>query len=130
MNDELRERLAAYAHDAWAGWMKYQFEQGGCEMIRLFENTTQEVWVMSPSSYTRWQRQMNTPYADLPESEKDSDRVEASKILKAVTEGILKDFYYKVCQYTKTTNTENAARVVRTAMRRVLSEMGIETTKP
>ncbi len=29
----------------------------------------------------RWTRQMNTPYADLPENEKESDREEADKII-------------------------------------------------
>jgi len=32
----------------------------------------------------RWQRQMNTPYAELPEEEKNSDREEADKVLQLI----------------------------------------------
>lgn len=30
----------------------------------------------------RWQRQMNTPYNELPEEERNSDRDQAEKVLK------------------------------------------------
>jgi len=71
-NDEIREALAAYAHEAWSGWMQYLFgkcaEEGGTLII--------PVWAVA-----RWTRQMSTAYADLPESEKASDRAEADKML-------------------------------------------------
>lgn len=82
MQDEHRELLAAYAHEAWAGWMRYMFERGGSIAEVAVNGEQMECWVMSPSSFVRWQRQMNTPYADLPESEKESDRAEADKIRK------------------------------------------------
>ena len=79
MQNELREKLAAYSHEAWAGWMRYMFEKGGSE-YQLFD-TGLKAWVMLPQKNERWQRQMNTPYAELPESEKASDRTEAEKML-------------------------------------------------
>lgn len=79
--DEFREELAAYAHAAWSGWMKYLFEK--CEEAE----STRAVFYNGPGtvipveSVTRWVRQMTTLYAELPENEKDSDRAEADKIL-------------------------------------------------
>jgi hypothetical protein len=43
-------------------------------------------WTMPAWAVERWQRQMKTAYADLPESEKKSDRDEADKMLKVVDE--------------------------------------------
>lgn len=78
-DDELRERLAEYAHEAWSGWMRYMFDNGGYDLFGV--DGTQVSWVMHLDKYKRWQRQMRTPYADLPESEKASDRAEADKML-------------------------------------------------
>lgn len=72
MNDKLRERLAEYAHNTWAGWMEYMFSE--CEH--------REGGIFMPAwAYERWTRQKDTAYADLPESEKRSDREEADRIL-------------------------------------------------
>jgi hypothetical protein len=74
MTTHLIEAMAAYAHAAWSGWMRYLFsnctenEDGTC---------TIPAWAVE-----RWKRQMNTPYDLLPESEKESDRVEADCILR------------------------------------------------
>ncbi len=80
---ELREALAAYSHDqAWAGWMVYMFQNGGVRKEIEYENGRWvTVWIMAPEKYDRWQRQMKTPYATLPESEKTSDRAEADKMM-------------------------------------------------
>ena len=77
----VRERLAEYAHEAWSGWMKYMFEHGGQIWLGIDAYPTRS-WIMGSEKYDRWRRQMNTPYADLPESEKESDRAEADKILR------------------------------------------------
>jgi hypothetical protein len=74
MSDELVERLANYAHEAWSGWVKYQFEKGVINQDGTF---TMPKWAVD-----RWQRQMNTPYAELPEEEKNSDRLEADKMVE------------------------------------------------
>ena len=68
-----REELAEYAHEAWSGWMKHMFKMG------MFMDG---VWVMPKILVERWHRQMNTPYDDLTETEKDSDRAEADKMLE------------------------------------------------
>jgi hypothetical protein len=71
--EEIREALAAYAHEAWAGWMRYQFEKGA--------PTGDGGMVVPAWAVERWTRQVGTPYAELPEAEKASDRAEADKIL-------------------------------------------------
>lgn len=76
---EIRERLAAYAHEAWSEWMRHQFERA--TMLEdgplLFVGAA----LILKGDVDRWKRQMRTPYADLPEDEKASDRVQADKIL-------------------------------------------------
>lgn len=76
-NDDLREALAAYAHDeAWSGWMHWLFEKGTQNKDGTF--TIEAFWV------ERWRRQMGTAYASLSETEKASDRTEADKIMAIV----------------------------------------------
>jgi hypothetical protein len=78
-DDYLIEKLAALAHRQWSGWMQYLF--GKCE-DQQFDGRTQKVipaWAVE-----RWQRQMTTPYAELPEKEKESDREEARRVLAAL----------------------------------------------
>lgn len=70
---DLREELAAVAHQQWSAWMKYQFEKGYPGLGGS--------WSMPGQFVDRWKRQMNTPYADLPEAEKVSDREEADLYL-------------------------------------------------
>lgn len=75
--DDTKERLAAYAHEAWSGWMAYLFSRcagadGG---------------VLIPQSLVdRWKRQSETPYAELPEGEKASDRKEAAVMLAIISQ--------------------------------------------
>ena len=69
-----REQLAALVHEQWAGWMKYQFE-------RSIERDDGSVEIPA-HLVARWKRQMNTAYVDLPETEKESDRAEADRILR------------------------------------------------
>lgn len=80
MNEVLREELAAYAHEAWTGWMLYLFEKSRYDSERGTVTIPREL-------VDRWTRQMQTDYADLPEAEKESDRKEADRML-VLMEGI------------------------------------------
>lgn len=71
--DELREALADMEHERWSGWMRYLFDL--CE-IHADGSVT-----IPANSANHWRRQIATPYADLSEREKDSDRKEVDKIL-------------------------------------------------
>jgi hypothetical protein len=70
----LLEALSDYAHGAWSGWMSYMFSKS----VRNEDGS-----VTIPASLVeRWTRQMSTPYWMLPENEKDSDRMEAKKMME------------------------------------------------
>jgi hypothetical protein len=75
MND-LREQLAALDHEQWAGWMNYLFEKS--------EEGEDGSVIIPKLLVLRWKRQMNTPYTDLSEDEKESDRAEADKVLRLI----------------------------------------------
>ena len=73
----LREKLAAYGHDeAWAGWMQY--------MLSLCATNEDGTMTIPADKVDRWTYQMNTDYADLPESMKPSDREQADHILAII----------------------------------------------
>lgn len=78
----LREQLAALAHKLWSGWMVYMFSKGYFRVLDLDE-LTQTAFVLPAELRSRWERQMRTAYADLPEGEKESDRQEADKMIAA-----------------------------------------------
>lgn len=73
---ELREALAGLCHAQWSGWMVYLFS-------RCFF-TSDGAAFMEVSDTRRWQIQMNTQYDDLSESEKESDRIEADRIIELI----------------------------------------------
>ena len=70
---EKREALAAYAHKAWSGWMRWMFDRCSPQD----DGST----IVPAGLVSRWVRQMNTSYADLPDNEKESDRQEADEML-------------------------------------------------
>ena|ERR1700682_91804 len=63
---ELIEILADIEHERWSGWMRW-----------MFDNWTED-------NIARWKMQMVTPYSDLPEYSKESDRKEVRKTLEAI----------------------------------------------
>ena len=67
---EVVEALAERAHIAWSGWARWMIAQ----------------W--SPEAVARWERQIATPYADLSETEKMSDRVEARIYLEVINQAL------------------------------------------
>lgn len=72
--DELIERLAAQAHESWAGWYGW--------MAAHWADETPN----GEPYRTRWVRQAATPYDQLTEAEKESDRIEARKFLAVMRE--------------------------------------------
>lgn len=68
------EIIADRVHDVWSRWMKYQFSK--CIVNKDGSMTIPKELV------DRWQKQIDTEYNDLPESEKLSDRVIADEYLE------------------------------------------------
>jgi len=75
---ELRERLAALAHERWSHWMNQLFSKA------VF--TPDGECVLGAEDVARWRRQCRTSYAELPEGEKASDRAEADRYLTLLGE--------------------------------------------
>lgn len=81
----IREQLAAYAHEVWSRWMKYLFTKTLSWQSDLPSEDGGIDGAIIPEPFVeRWQRQLSTPYAELPENEKESDRAEADKILTII----------------------------------------------
>ena len=67
--DKLFEQLAAIEHERWADWQKYMHSK--CLEMQ-FDGKR---YVYFPVElYDGWERQIATPYAELSEIEKESDR--------------------------------------------------------
>lgn len=69
----LIEPLADAQHAIWAHWMRWQFST-------CTPNADGSLTI-PPEKVERWQRQLATDYAALSESEKNSDREQARKVL-------------------------------------------------
>jgi hypothetical protein len=98
MSDDKREALAALEHDQWAHWTRYMLEvlrpviDAGLSIPRTDEHLLAmghargrkmpPLWRAVEDALKRWHRQINTPYADLTEKEKNSDREWADKVLE------------------------------------------------
>jgi hypothetical protein len=74
--DELREQLADAQHAIWSHWMRYMFTCGSLN--------PDGTWTMPADKVERWQRQMQTPYSGLTDTERRSDRNQANKILSVL----------------------------------------------
>jgi len=83
--EELIEQLSDKEHDSWARWMSYLFSK--CDDWYETDVNEQGVYAgkIIPSELVeRWQRQIETPYAELSEREKQSDRDEVAHILPII----------------------------------------------
>lgn len=77
-HSDLIDRLASIEHERWAHWQRYVHDQ--CE--RLEDGSL----VIPADLVARWEHQIATPYMDLSEAEKESDRDQARRYLPVITE--------------------------------------------
>lgn len=82
-DNELREKLAAIEHERWADWQRYVhslcYENKG-----IGGEPTGELTIPSELA-GRWERQIETPYNELSEKEKDSDREQVDRYWQLIT---------------------------------------------
>jgi hypothetical protein len=74
---ELVEQLAEKEHASWSHWMAYLFKQ-------CTEDPESGSMTIPPALVARWHQQLETPYADLTEKEKQSDRNRVYHILPLI----------------------------------------------
>ncbi|GAA2552397.1 hypothetical protein GCM10010435_23370 [Winogradskya consettensis] len=70
------EILAAMEHERWSHWQRYLHSR--CA------RTADGSLVIPAELVARWERQIATPYADLTEPEKDSDREQVMRYLPII----------------------------------------------
>lgn len=68
---DLRERLAAAEHERWAHWQRWMHDQ----CVRNPDGSL----TIPAELVERWERQIATPYEQLSEREKDSDRMQVDR---------------------------------------------------
>ena len=72
-DDEIREGIAEIQHEIWAHWMTYLFS--------VCTDLSDGRKVIPAGLVDHWHRQVAMPYSELPETEKDSDRSQADKVM-------------------------------------------------
>ena len=80
MNIELFEKLAAIEHERWADWQRYMHKQ--CRPI-----VRTGALIIPVELVEKWERQIATPYAELSETEKESDRDQVRRYWDLISEG-------------------------------------------
>ncbi|RUP31520.1 MAG: hypothetical protein EKK51_14205 [Mycolicibacterium sp.] len=75
-SDELLDMLAAIEHERWAHWQRYVHDR--CER-------QQDGSLVIPAGLAaRWEAQIETPYVELTERERDSDREQVRRYLPVI----------------------------------------------
>lgn len=74
--ERLLEQLAEKEHERWAHWQRYVHEQCRPEANGDL--------VIPAKLVEQWRRQIATPYSELTDEEKDSDREQVRKYLPLV----------------------------------------------
>lgn len=82
MDHDLIEKLADVEHQRWADWQRYLHSL----CTPLLTNTGEDSGdrIIPARFVAHWERQIATPYADLSEIEKESDREQVRRYLHIV----------------------------------------------
>ena len=75
--EEFIEKGADLEHKRWAKWQKYMHS-------KILPSAHDEIMEIGTEMINHWNRQINTPYSELTEKEKDSDRKEVRQYLPLI----------------------------------------------
>ncbi len=75
---ELLEQLASIEHERWSHWQRYMHGKATCNLDGSL--------TIPADLVTRWERLMKTPYAQLTDEERESDREQVRRYLTIVAE--------------------------------------------
>ena len=78
MDHPLMEQLASIEHERWADWQAWVHKSG-------HKNSDGSI-TLDAGTVARWEKQIKTPYADLSEKEKESDRVQVRRYIHLFAE--------------------------------------------
>lgn len=84
--EEFIEKGADLEHDRWSKWQKWMHQQ----VYDSSESINPHLKVIPTELFNRWERQIGTKYSELPENEKESDRIEVRKYLPLIQEILTK----------------------------------------
>ena len=73
---DLLENLAAIEHERWAHWQRFMHEQG--------KRQSDGSLLLPADLIAKWDRLIKTPYAQLTEKERESDRDQVRRYLPIV----------------------------------------------
>lgn len=78
--DSLIEELAAIEHERWAHWQRFVHDSGKIQLDGSL--------IIPADLVARWERQIQTPYHQLTEPERESDREQVRKYLPTIKSAI------------------------------------------
>ena len=98
LEKELIEKLADIEHQRWSEWQSYLHSKCLKHTInsynsakRRYEEIETGAMVIPKVLFENWARQINTPYKDLSEKEKDSDREQVDRYFPIIKDLISKE---------------------------------------
>jgi hypothetical protein len=78
--DDIIDDLADIEHERWAHWQRHM--HGKCE------HRSDGALVIPRELVRQWERQIATPYRELTENEKESDREQVRKYLSTIVDAL------------------------------------------
>jgi hypothetical protein len=81
--DDLVEKLAAIEHERWVHWQRYMHSKG-CHQ-------PDGSMIITKDLIDRWEHQIRTPYDELSDAEKQSDRDQVMRYLPLIKTHVVND---------------------------------------
>jgi hypothetical protein len=79
--DELLEALASLEHERWSHWQRYVHS-------KCLRHGSDGSLLIPAELVKRWEQQIETPFADLSEEEKESDREQVRRYLPLIVNAL------------------------------------------